>query len=218
VRSGPLARADASLEHPAALLFPELDALEFDSLVANMRESGFDEHHPIWLYEGRIRANPVVAPDGRHPVIVGDPPWKYESRSDDPTHRSRNPFPDMTVEQICALPIASLAKDDSILWLWVTNAFLIDGSATRVPHAWDFTPKSLLTFMGNGDWLRGQTEHCILAVRGKPRIDPDYACPGSKLEMFSRIRRDGWTPWGAEIDRFPIATVTATGASRPSPT
>ena len=24
--------------------------------------------------------------------------------------------------------------------------------------------------MGNGDWLRGQTEHCVLAIRGKPVI------------------------------------------------
>jgi N6-adenosine-specific RNA methylase IME4 len=24
--------------------------------------------------------------------------------------------------------------------------------------------------MGNGLWLRGQTEHCILAVRGKPLV------------------------------------------------
>jgi N6-adenosine-specific RNA methylase IME4 len=24
--------------------------------------------------------------------------------------------------------------------------------------------------MGNGDWLRGKTEHCLLAVRGKPVV------------------------------------------------
>ena len=24
--------------------------------------------------------------------------------------------------------------------------------------------------MGTGDWLRGQTEHCLLAVRGKPAL------------------------------------------------
>jgi len=24
--------------------------------------------------------------------------------------------------------------------------------------------------MGTGDWLRGQTEHCLMAVRGKPIV------------------------------------------------
>jgi N6-adenosine-specific RNA methylase IME4 len=44
-----------------------------------------------------------------------------------------------------------------------------------VPDAWGFTEKSILTWakdrMGLGDWLRGQTEHCILAVRGRPLVE-----------------------------------------------
>jgi N6-adenosine-specific RNA methylase IME4 len=37
---------------------------------------------------------------------------------------------------------------------------------------WGFRQKTILTWvkdrMGVGEWLRGQTEHCILAVRGRP--------------------------------------------------
>ena len=47
-----------------------------------------------------LRDNPVVTPDGRFQVIVIDPPWKYDSRADDATHRGKNPYPDMTVEEI----------------------------------------------------------------------------------------------------------------------
>jgi N6-adenosine-specific RNA methylase IME4 len=81
--------------------------------------------------------------------------------------------------------------------------------------------------MGTGDWLRGQTEHCIMAIRGKPTVllknettilaenrrehsrKPEgfykmveKLCPGSKLEIFSRGGRKGWQAWGGETDKF----------------
>ena len=38
--------------------------------------------------------------------------------------------------------------------------------------AWGFEQKTILTWVKDrirmGHWLRGQTEHCIMAVRGKP--------------------------------------------------
>ena len=79
--------------------------------------------------------------------------------------------------------------------------------------------------MGTGDWLRGQTEHCLMCVRGKPTIaltnqttllnatagkhsekpDEFYSmveklCPGSKLEMFQRRARQGWIGHGDEAE------------------
>lgn len=179
-----------------------------------------------------IRANPVVTPDGRYQVIVSDPPWKYDSRAEDTTHRGKNQYPDMATEELCALPVASLAQDDCVLWLWTTNAFMRD--AYRCLDAWGFREKTILTWdkelLGLGDWLRNVTEHCVLAVRGKPVVSltnqttiirerrrehsrkPDafYAlvealCPGSKLEMFARTSREGWTPWGAEKEKFDAA-------------
>lgn len=179
-----------------------------------------------------IRANPIVTPDGRYQVIVSDPPWKYDSRAEDTTHRGKNQYPDMTTDEVCALPVASLAQDNCVLWLWTTNAFMRD--AYRCLDAWGFREKTILTWdkelLGLGDWLRNVTEHCILAVRGKPVVSltnqttivrekrrehsrkPDafYAivealCPGSKLEMFSRTPRDGWAAWGAETEKFHAA-------------
>lgn len=174
-----------------------------------------------------INAEPIPMSAGPFRVIVADPPWHYESRVGDFTHRADLPYPSMQIDEICALPVESLAHDDCILWLWTTNAHMRESYA--VLDAWGFQSKTILTWakdrIGTGDWLRGQTEHCHLAIRGKPTIlttgqgtvihgplrahsqkpDSFYAlvetiCPGSKLEMFCRSPRDGWAVWGNESE------------------
>lgn len=172
-----------------------------------------------------INAEPLPMPTGPFRVIVADPPWLYGTRADDVSHRAANPYPSMSIEDICALPVADFAHDDCILWLWTTNAHMRE--SYEVLDAWSFQSKTILTWVkdriGTGDWLRGQTEHCHLAIRGKPTIlttgqatvihGPLQAhsqkpnsfyelvesiCPGSKLEMFCRSPRDGWAAWGNE--------------------
>jgi N6-adenosine-specific RNA methylase IME4 len=68
--------------------------------------------------------------------------------------------------------VGDIAHANCVLWLWTTNAFMRE--AFQVLDAWEFQQKTLLTWakdrMGTGDWLRGQTEHCLLAVRGKPAV------------------------------------------------
>jgi N6-adenosine-specific RNA methylase IME4 len=175
----------------------------------------------------QIRNEPQPLPDGPFRVIVADPPWQYASRADDPTHRARNPYPDMTVEAIRALrkDVIPRAADDAVLWLWTTNGFMRD--AFTVLDAWGFEHKTILTWvkdqMGTGDWLRGMTEHCLMAIKGHPVVTLSnqttaltaargkhsekpaefYAlvenlCPGARLEMFARMPRDGWQTWGGE--------------------
>jgi N6-adenosine-specific RNA methylase IME4 len=135
----------------------------------------------------------------------------------------------MAIEEITSMAIDGLAEDDAILWLWTTNAHL--RFAFDVVEAWGFEYKSLLTWvkdrMGTGDWLRGQTEHCLLAIRGQPvflngshptfiqaarrehsrKPDEFYvmveaACPGSKVELFAREPRAGWQAFGDQADLF----------------
>jgi N6-adenosine-specific RNA methylase IME4 len=180
----------------------------------------------------QLEAEPVPMNGGPFRVIVADPPWAYTKREGDATHRGDLPYPPMSTDAICALPVQGLGHEDSVLWLWTTNAFMRD--AYRVLDAWGFREKTILTWVkdriGLGDWLRGQTEHCILAVRGKPTVtlsnqttvlngpmrehsrkpDEFYSmvealCPGSKCEMFCRQVRPGWHAWGAETERFDAA-------------
>ena len=202
-------------------------------LIAGMDKSGkvTGAHKRLKVQEqaATIRKEPPPLPAGPFRVIVIDPPWAYDNRPDDLSHRAANPYPSMTVDQITALPIAGLAHEDSVLWLWTTNAHL--RCAFRIADAWGFTYKTLLTWvkdkMGTGDWLRGQTEHCLFCIRGKPTLvltnettalhgksrkhskkpEEFYAmveklCPGGKLEMFARSQRQGWTVWGDEIKQI----------------
>jgi N6-adenosine-specific RNA methylase IME4 len=176
----------------------------------------------------RIEAEAPQYPDGPFRVLVVDPPWKYGARSEDPTHRAANPYPDMDIDEIRGLPVAKLAHPDCVLWLWTTNAFLRD--AFTCLDAWGFQQKTILTWvkdrMGLGDWLRGMTEHCLLAIKGRPLVTltnqttaltaprgkhsakpeefyvlVESLCPGAKLEMFAREKRKGWEAWGAEADK-----------------
>jgi N6-adenosine-specific RNA methylase IME4 len=180
-----------------------------------------------------IRAEPPPYPNlGPYRVIVADPPWPYEKRQEDPSHRGVLPYTSMSIEQICAEAdkVASIAHDDCVLWLWATNHHMRE--AFEVLDAWDFQQKTILTWvkdkMGMGDWLRGQTEHCLMAVRGNPIVEltnqttvlsgkvrehsrkPDefYAfverlCPAPRYaSLFSRSKRERWDSHGNEVDLF----------------
>jgi N6-adenosine-specific RNA methylase IME4 len=169
----------------------------------------------------RIRQEPQPLPQGPYRVIVADPAWMYEC--DD------LPYPTMTIQQIKELPVGALAHTDCVLWLWTTNTHL--HVAFNVLGSWGFEYKNILTWakdrMGHGEWLRNQSEHCLLATRGNPVFTaPGHTtllngptrehsrkpetfyelvqatCPGSKVELFSRQERDGWVVWGAEKDLF----------------
>jgi N6-adenosine-specific RNA methylase IME4 len=123
-----------------------------------------------------IRAEPPPLPrKGPYRIGVIDPPWPYELRDEDPSHRGVRDFPSMSVAQICALEVAPIMHEDAIIFLWVTNFVLLHGIHLNVLSAWGkWEPKALITWpkdrMGNGDWLRCQTEHVVMAVRGKPVV------------------------------------------------
>ena len=177
----------------------------------------------------KIRQEPKLLPQGPFRVGVIDPPWLYEDESYSLFRRGVVPYPVMSVEEIMATPVPSIMHPDSLLWMWTTNRHLVGGEASEILKHWGFRPMSLLTWdkgrLGTGEWLRGQTEHAILAVRGKPvpplkpestlltapctgnhstKPDAFYAlverlCPGSKVEIFARRARPGWTTWGSEL-------------------
>jgi ParB/RepB/Spo0J family partition protein len=155
----------------------EAEPERFGKLVADMDRTG-KVNGPFKRLEvikqaDAIRAEPPPLPgNGPYRVIVADPPWPYEKRSEDPTHRATYDYPTMSIAAICNLDVGSIAAPDSILWLWTINYYMRE--AYDVLAAWGFEAKTILTWAkpraGFGDWLRGQTEHCILATRGKPIV------------------------------------------------
>lgn len=125
-------------------------------------------------------------PKGQYSVIAIDPPWKFDTRADDETHRGRITYPPMELEEIKQLVIP--AAKDCILFMWAPASFVADGAATEVVKAWGFTPKTTWTWckvdgdgdprLTSGNWGRGGTEHIIVAIKGKPlgdfRADPNW--------------------------------------------
>lgn len=179
------------------------------------REEELEEQRGI-IEEG------IELPPGLYDVIVIDPPWPYGREYDPETSRVASPYPEMSLEELRDIELP--AADDCILWLWTTNAFM--HSAYHLLEAWGFVPKTILTWdkqaMGIGVWLRGITEHCILATRGNPKVNltnqttliserrrghsrkPDIfyrmveeLCGGMRrLDYFSGEKREGWEQYG----------------------
>jgi N6-adenosine-specific RNA methylase IME4 len=155
--------------------------------------------------------------------IVADPPWPYANQGTrGSTHHH---YPPMSIEEICALPIAALAADQAHLHLWTTNAFLFD--CPQIFAAWGFTFKSSFVWVkpsiGTGNYWRNAHELLLLGVRGgvtaqqknliswnqakrgghseksawiRDRIE--QLSPGPYLELFGRSTVPGWTVWGNE--------------------
>lgn len=158
-------------------------------------------------------------------TIYADPPWRYNNqgtRASTDNHYAG----DMSVVEICAMPIGELAAEKSHLHLWTTNAFLFDCKA--IMEAWGFEFKSSFIWVkpsiGIGNYWRNSHEIMLLGVKGgqtaisraekswheckrgqhsaKPeaiRHSIERLSPGPYLELFGRAPRNGWTVFGNQI-------------------
>lgn len=116
----------------------------------------------------------------KYNVIYADPPWHYQVYSRKGEGRSaESHYPTMSIEDIKALPVQSVAAEDCALFLWVTFPCLREGLS--VIEAWGFTYKTVAfawvkqnkksdsLFWGMGFWTRANVELCILATKGRPK-------------------------------------------------
>lgn len=159
-------------------------------------------------------------------TVYADPPWRYGNQG---TRASTGDhYVGMSVEEICALPVANIAAENAHLHLWTTNAFLFD--AQRVMEAWGFSYKSCFIWvkpqMGMGNYWRVSHEFLLLGIRGsapfadrslmswgqfarrKHSAKPEEirqlierASAGPRIELFARRKAPGWYAWGNEIER-----------------
>ncbi len=112
---------------------------------------------------------------GGYSIIYADPPWSYSDKGCNGAAETQ--YATMRPEAIRALPVSRLAAKDAVLFLWATYP-KIEEALELIP-AWGFTYKSIgfqwvkyykggAPFFGLGRWTRGNTEPCLLAVKGKP--------------------------------------------------
>jgi N6-adenosine-specific RNA methylase IME4 len=113
-----------------------------------------------------LRKNPRPLPEGQYGLIVADPPWPLDDL----------PYPVMSIKEIRALPVATVAADDCVLFLWRVCRF--DREAHDVMRDWGFEYAGRkLTWVKDRanhqhPWLAGRHEDCIIGTRGNPPIRP----------------------------------------------
>lgn len=125
-------------------------------------------------------------------TVVADPPWPYDNansggfirtvKNDGTLARGVTDlgYSTATMSDLQSLPVESLCADDAHLYVWATNAFIVEAHA--LAQSWGFEPKTVLTWvkthqddpcrvsMKTGYYFRGATEHVIFAVRGSQRL------------------------------------------------
>jgi N6-adenosine-specific RNA methylase IME4 len=168
-------------------------------------------------------------------TIVADPPWAYpEGFNSQPRsatwsgpidHAKPLPYSSMSVDEICALPVADITESDARLFLWTTNRYLPD--AFSVAAAWGFRYRQALVWHKRDGNMGGSVAPCsaeflLVCVKGAPKVLAKAASavivaaqskqhskkpaafldlveqvsPGPYVELFSREPRFGWDSWG----------------------
>jgi N6-adenosine-specific RNA methylase IME4 len=164
-------------------------------------------------------------PNGPFDLIYADPPWQL-GYPDSP-HAPENHYATMEVDSIMALRVP--AADDAVLFLWVVSSLLGEalevvrawGFECKTTICW------VKPSIGLGKWVRNRHELLLVCRRGNyPPPDPEDCVDSvveaprgrhsekpelfyelieqmypqaSKLELFARSRRAGWSAWGNEV-------------------
>lgn len=152
--------------------------------------------------------------------------------ADKPGRNARRHYDCMTVEEIASMPVADIAAPSALLLMWITAPFSHRadevvrawGFRSKSQIVW---PKQRI---GTGYWARNQHELVVIATRGRfpcprPALFPTSIIPGaqrehsrkpewvadqidarlpdaSKVELFGRRQRAGWTVWGNDAEKY----------------
>lgn len=125
-------------------------------------------------------------------IIHADPPWRFKNWSMEELAKrgekwarrnGRSPYPVMSTEDICNLPIREISAKNSLLYLWATWPKMLD--ALAVMETWGFqyitkafdwiklNPSGVGFHFGTGYYTHGNTEIVLIGKRGQgvKRID-----------------------------------------------
>ncbi|MGZ6022699.1 MAG: MT-A70 family methyltransferase [Rhizomicrobium sp.] len=180
--------------------------------------------------EAALGGKLLALPEKKYGVIYADPEWHFVVGSDAwmSTSHAANHYPTSPTEEIADRPVADIAADDAVLYLWATVPMLPD--ALLVMQAWGFRYVSNFVWVkdrtGTGYWNQNQHELLLIGTRGNvPAPAPGTQWPSvieaprgrhsekpervyeliehyfptlPKIELNARKRRDGWDAWGFE--------------------
>ena len=178
----------------------------------------------------KIRVDETEQPnlDGIYRVIYADPPWQYNADFMDKYGHAKSHYSTMSIEELCALPVADVRADDCVLFMWTTSPKL--EQAFQVIKAWGFNYKTsfvwdkvkhnfgyynsvrheFLLIAGHGSSTPDVKElhDSVISIErsGKHSEKPEYFRElidklyptGNRVELFARKKVDGWETWGSE--------------------
>ncbi len=118
-------------------------------------------------------------------IVLADAPWEYRDKANAGKRGAVHDCGEMSVDDVCAMPVADHVADNAVCFLWCTWPILLDcPSPIEIPGplkvlwSWGFRPKTLgfdwvkmsedgNPLMGGGHYTRSNSEVCIIGVRGK---------------------------------------------------
>lgn len=117
-----------------------------------------------------------------HRVIYADPAlafalWSEAGEAKSPQAKYRCETP----EEVASLPVADLAYDDAVLFMWSTWPMLAAGHAHMIARRWGFEPKTGGSWaklsstgqriaFGPGYIVRSADEPFLICTRGEPKL------------------------------------------------
>jgi N6-adenosine-specific RNA methylase IME4 len=171
---------------------------------------------------------PPVAPlpEGPFELIYADPPWRLGSPHS--SRAVENHYPTMPLAEIAGMQVP--AADAAALFLWAVNSLLPEALEVLAAWGFVYIAQFVWVKdkFGLGSWNRSQHELLLVGCRGNfpaPRPErrrssvieanrgrhsrkPEQVYElleqmyprASKLELFARGTRTGWTSWGNEAN------------------
>ncbi|MBK7381675.1 MAG: hypothetical protein IPJ03_22305 [Ignavibacteriales bacterium] len=222
-----LRNADLSFNHhkEVAKLEPEKQkfflqkAVDEDLSVRDLREE---------IRRADIEEKQAELPTSKYRIIYADPPWAYGNSMPSYFIEQADHYQLMTVEEIARMDIKSITEDNAVLFLWVTSPILEEsfqvindwGFKYKSSFVWDKVKHN----MGHYNSVRHElllvcvkgscqpdnlklfdsvqtierTEHSKKPEEFRKIIETIYT-HGNKIELFARIKSDGWDSYGNEL-------------------
>jgi len=183
------------------------------------------KHERDALQAVQLRELGVSAPFG---VVYADPPWRYDPSTASPTRRAENHYETAELQEIKGHWKEVHFAEDCVLFMWATSPKLGEAMEVLTAWGFEYATNMVWVKnrIGMGYYARGRHELLLIAKRGSPPHPEEADRPDSvieaprrqhsakpekvydliesmypharKLEMYSRVSREGWEAWGYE--------------------
>jgi len=165
----------------------------FENIIYNNKPSKVVSGYRIYDAEQKRRTLrndlPELYPDlpeKKYDIIYADPPWDYGGkmqfdksgrkdvnvnwRKDIFISAANFKYPTLKTSELKKIPIYEIAKDDSLLFMWVTNPHLTQG--IELGQAWGFDYKTVAFIWDKmvhnpGQYTMSYCEMCLVFKRGR---------------------------------------------------